>query len=153
VKVEKLKCSFCDSEKDVRLLPVPIDVITDEEGNIKWVVERFELPTCFECRRMLGFDFRTYNWIEEILKTKFSDGRKRIVDLILMPFLVNIKRLSYEEVERKIEEWFKLCNYSRRQYGKQLVYQYRYIANRNLVPMSKARFEAELKQYASDENG
>jgi len=151
--IKKLKCSFCDSENDVQLLPTPIDVVVDSNGNIKWIVEQLNLPICFSCRKELGFGPKTYHWIEEVLRTPFNDGRKRITDLILVPYLTNVKKLSYEEVEKTIENWFKLCNYSFREYRKPLSYQYRYVAMRNLAPMSKSRFERELKQYASDENG
>jgi hypothetical protein len=153
VKVEKLKCSFCDSENDVQLLATPVDVVVDSNGSIKWVAEQFNLPACFDCRCMLGFGPRIYHWIEEVLRTPFSDGRKRITDLILVPYLTNVRKLSYDKVEEIIESWFRLCNYSRREYGKQLSYQFRYAIMRNLAPMSKARFEAELKQFESGKNG
>jgi hypothetical protein len=38
-----------------------------------------------------------YGWIEKILQTPFPDCRKIIVDLVLAPYLINIKKLSYDE--------------------------------------------------------
>ncbi len=60
-------------------------------------------------------------WIEEkILLYPFPDCRKIIVDLILAPYLINIKKLSYQESFQIIKDWLvdkcnslkKLDNYS-----------------------------------------
>jgi hypothetical protein len=51
-----------------------------------------------------------YEWIERILQTPFEDGRKVILDLILAPYLINIKRLSYQESYQIIREWLDKCN-------------------------------------------
>ena len=52
-----------------------------------------------------------YEWIEtKILANPFEDCRKIIVDLILAPYLINIKKLSYQESYQKIREWLDKCN-------------------------------------------
>jgi hypothetical protein len=51
-----------------------------------------------------------YGWIDKILKTPFPDCRKLIVDLILAPYLINIKKMSYDESYRIIKEWLDKCN-------------------------------------------
>ena len=51
-----------------------------------------------------------YEWIERILQTPFEDGRKVILDLILAPYLINIKKLSYQESCQIIREWLDKCN-------------------------------------------
>ena len=50
-------------------------------------------------------------WIEEqILANPFPDCRKIIVDLILVPYLINIKKMSYDESYQKIKNWLDKCN-------------------------------------------
>ena len=52
-----------------------------------------------------------YDWIEtKVLQNDFSDYRKLIVGLILVPYLVVIKKLSYEETYRIINEWLIKCD-------------------------------------------
>ena len=52
-----------------------------------------------------------YEWIDKtILANPFPDCRKIIVDLILAPYLINIKKLSYEESYQIIREWLEKCN-------------------------------------------
>ena len=52
-----------------------------------------------------------YEWIDKkILANPFADCRKIIVDLILAPYLINIKKLSYQESYQIIKEWLDKCN-------------------------------------------
>ena len=52
-----------------------------------------------------------YEWIDKkILTNPFPDCRKTIVDLILAPYLINIKKLSFEESYQIIREWLDKCN-------------------------------------------
>ena len=52
-----------------------------------------------------------YTWIEtKVLQNDFSDYRKLIVGLILAPYLVVIKKLSYEESYKIIYEWLQKCD-------------------------------------------
>ena len=52
-----------------------------------------------------------YEWIDKkILANPFEDCRKIIVDLILAPYLINIKKLSYQESYQIIREWLDKCN-------------------------------------------
>jgi len=45
-------------------------------------------------------------YIEKLLNTKPIQGRKRIFALIICPYLVNIKKLSFEECEKIIIDYF-----------------------------------------------
>ena len=47
---------------------------------------------------------------QKILANPFEDCRKIIVDLILAPYLINIKKLSYQESYQIIREWLDKCN-------------------------------------------
>ena len=49
-------------------------------------------------------------WIEKILLYPIENCRKIIVDLILAPYLINIKKMSYDESYRVIREWLDKCN-------------------------------------------
>ena len=52
-----------------------------------------------------------YDWIEKkILQKAYPDCRKIIVDLILAPYLINIKKVSYDESYQIIREWLDKCN-------------------------------------------
>ena len=45
-------------------------------------------------------------YIEKLLQTKITDGKQRINALILCPYLVNIKKLSLQECEKILVEYF-----------------------------------------------
>jgi hypothetical protein len=50
-------------------------------------------------------------WIERLLQTPIEDYRKYVVSLILAPYLINIKSLSYQEAFSIIKEWLlNKCN-------------------------------------------
>jgi len=52
-----------------------------------------------------------YDWIEKkILQKAFPDFRKLIVGLILAPYLVVIRKLSYDESYKIIYEWLQKCD-------------------------------------------
>ena len=50
-------------------------------------------------------------WIENLLNNSegISDFRKQTIDLIIAPYLVNIKQLDYEIAYSKIAEWLDKC--------------------------------------------
>jgi len=45
-------------------------------------------------------------YIENILKSQLTDGRKRIFAMILCPYLMNIKKLTIQEAETKLIDYF-----------------------------------------------
>ena len=51
-----------------------------------------------------------YEWIETILQTPFEDCRKIISSLILAPYLINVKKLPFQECFQIIKEWLDKCN-------------------------------------------
>ncbi|MGI9011908.1 MAG: hypothetical protein ACR2F1_12070 [Nitrososphaeraceae archaeon] len=74
-----------------------------------------------------------YDWIEsKVLQKEFSDYRKLIVGLILAPYLVVIKKLSYEESYKIINEWVMRCNSVRK-----LDFDPKYLINNNLKSTHK----------------
>jgi hypothetical protein len=56
-----------------------------------------------------------YEWIEKkILANPFPDYRKLIINLILAPYLVVIKKLSYEDSSKIINIWLQKCDLLRK---------------------------------------
>ena len=49
-------------------------------------------------------------WIEKLLNIPISDFRKNATNLILAPYLINIKKLSYQESFNILIEWLKRCD-------------------------------------------
>jgi hypothetical protein len=52
-------------------------------------------------------------WIEKLLQTPIDDYRKNAVGLILAPYLINIKKLSYDAASNIINNWLSKCGESR----------------------------------------
>lgn len=52
----------------------------------------------------------TIFWIEKLLNSPITDFRKNATNLILAPYLVNIKKLSYQESYSTLIEWLKRCD-------------------------------------------
>jgi hypothetical protein len=67
-----------------------------------------------EIERRLGYQSIRGNnnifWIEKLLNTPISDFRKNATNLILAPYLVNIKKLSYQHSFDILTDWLKKCN-------------------------------------------
>jgi Primase X len=52
-------------------------------------------------------------WIEKLLQTPIDDYRKNAIKLILTPYLINVKRLSYDAALNIINNWLSKCAKSR----------------------------------------
>jgi hypothetical protein len=52
---------------------------------------------------------KTIPWIEKLLETPIDDYRKTAVSLILAPYLINIKKVSYEHALDIINSWLSKC--------------------------------------------
>ncbi len=77
--------------------------ITQEEYNQKLIIKK--RMYCRPAKRL----FNTYAWIENLLQTPLEDHRRYCIFHILVPYLVNVKRLSAEEVSRIIIDWLSKC--------------------------------------------
>ena len=74
-----------------------------------------------------------YDWIEtKVLQTPISDYRKLAVGLILTPYLVVIKKLSYEESYKIINKWLMKCDSVRK-----LNFDPKYLINNNIKTSMK----------------
>jgi Primase X len=62
-----------------------------------------------------GDQYRTIDWIESLLSgSGIADYRKITMDLILAPYLVNVKKCDYDTAYKIIAEWLDKCSRIRR---------------------------------------
>jgi hypothetical protein len=57
---------------------------------------------------------KTISWIEKLLQTPIEDYRKNAINLILAPYLINIRGLPYQDASNIIEEWLHECDAARK---------------------------------------
>lgn len=50
------------------------------------------------------------DWIEDLLKRGIEDCRQQTIDLVLAPYLVNIKKYEYELAYNTIVQWLDKCS-------------------------------------------
>jgi Primase X len=67
----------------------------------------------------------TIAWIEKLLQTPIDDYRKNAVSLILAPYLINIKKVSYDAALSIINSWLGKCA-EKRQLDQNFDYTVRY---------------------------
>ncbi len=53
---------------------------------------------------------RPYRWIEGLFQIPILDHRKSTIDLLLAPYLVNIRYLSFDQACSMISDWTTRCN-------------------------------------------
>jgi hypothetical protein len=100
---------------------------------------------------------KCYLWIENrLLLTPISDHRKYTIDLVLAPFLTNIKHLSYDETCSMIEKWILRCN-SVNRLQPSLVYFENKIENtvknsidKCILPIKKETMAAKYPEWFTD---
>jgi non-catalytic primase subunit PriX-like protein len=63
-----------------------------------------------KARRYYTNNNNIVSWIEKLLNTPIADFRKNALSLILAPYLIHIKKLSYQESFDILSEWLKRCN-------------------------------------------
>ena len=81
-------------------------------------------------------------WIERLLNTPIPDVRHRTVNLILAPYLVNVKGLSPEEASKVINDYIARCkelNPDTRITEKYVEYQCNYAKRKGTKPLSEQR--------------
>ena len=85
---------------------------------------------------------KVYRWIEKILETPIHDVRHRTVNLILAPYLINVRNMPEEEAEKIITEYIEKCkelNPDTNVNGSYIKYQCRYAKSKGLKPLSLKR--------------
>jgi hypothetical protein len=58
--------------------------------------------------------FTPINWIEKLLKTSVEDYRKYCIWHILLPYLINVRRLSEAEAFGIVKKWLEGCDQRRK---------------------------------------
>jgi len=56
-------------------------------------------------------------WIETLLQTSIDDYRKNAIALILSPYVINIRKMSYVEASLTLKNWLTKCNASNKLIG------------------------------------
>ncbi|MCL4375304.1 DNA primase noncatalytic subunit PriX [Candidatus Marsarchaeota archaeon] len=82
---------------------------------------------------------RTYNWIEHLMETPIDDVRHRTINLILAPYLVNVKGIGEEDASKMINEYINRCkeiNPHTNVNESYIRYQCRYAKSKGLKPLS-----------------
>jgi len=80
------------------------------ERTIKEKLERQNKPKIFQNND----EPHSIDWIETLLQTPITDYRKRAINLILTPYLINVRRLSEDEVHGIITQRLERCETLRR---------------------------------------
>ena len=81
----------------------------------------------------------SYSWIDKLLATPIPDVRHRTVNLVLAPYLVNVKGLSEDEAAKVINDYIERCkqiNPDTRINGTYIAYQCKYAKAKGLRPLS-----------------
>ncbi|MCL4389423.1 MAG: DNA primase noncatalytic subunit PriX [Candidatus Marsarchaeota archaeon] len=82
------------------------------------------------------------SWIEKLLKTPIPDVRHRTVNLVLAPYMVNVRGMSVDDAAKAISEYIELCkglNADTKINDSYIRYQCAYAKRRGLKPLSFAR--------------
>jgi len=98
---------------------------------------RFVKPKKTYTLRKFSGESKTIGWIEQLIQTPIDDGRHRAVDLVLAPYLLNIKNLSEAETFQILMVWIEKCRELRNtavneQYLKQKII---YVKQKGLKPL------------------
>ena len=86
-----------------------------------------------------------YSWIEHLTQTPIEDFRKLVIDIILAPYLINIRKLlNLEESYTIIRDWLDKCNKLRRldnqrNFEYRIKYDLKNAMNKGIGPMSKEK--------------
>jgi hypothetical protein len=89
-----------------------------------------------------GAQMRGGGWIDGLLEKPVMDGRHRIVNLVLAPYLVNVKKLEVDKAVAIIHEYIERCkkiNPATDVNEQYIRYQCTYSKNKGLRPLSLRR--------------
>ena len=78
-----------------------VDQKSNETKLRKRIEKKFGIP---------GDRSHSITWIETLLQTPIDDYRKIAIGLVLSPYLINIKKLSYNSASIIIRDWLKKCS-------------------------------------------
>ena len=93
-------------------------------------------------------DENRYNWIAKLLSNPIADVRHRTVNLILAPYLVNVKNMGEDEAAKVIAEYIERCKQIDPNTGvneSYIRYQCRYAKQKGSKPLSRSNASELLK--------
>jgi hypothetical protein len=95
-----------------------------------------------------NYDPKYYEWIDYLLQTPIKDFRKLVIDLILVPYFINIRKLSYSESYTIIKNWLDKCNDlerldNYRNFEYRINYGLKKAMNKGIGPMSKEKIKTD----------
>src|ERR1044072_2747275 len=99
-----------------------------------------------------NYDLKYYTWIENLIQTPIPDFRKLVISLVLAPYLINVKNLSFEESYTIIKKWLDKCNElepldNYRNFDYRIKYALKNAINKGIGPMNKEKIKTE-KTYS-----
>ncbi len=84
--------------------------LVDQKKKIKELQRQKEIKQKYHTKNS-NFPSRTIiAWIELLLETPIEDYRKNTLSLILAPYLINVKKLSYDDAFNIIKDWLNRCD-------------------------------------------
>ena len=91
--------------RECRLYLADIDIRKNKMVMANKSAANFSIKSQYRSSRSIQ-----YGWIEKLLKTPIEDSRKYSLWKILCPYLVNIKKLEYEQSYIILKTWLEKCN-------------------------------------------
>ena len=68
-----------------------------------------ENPFTVRVRKSVVDTGKSRGWIERLLEYPILDGRHRVVNLILAPYFVNVRKLEIDDAVKRISEYIEKC--------------------------------------------
>ena len=88
-----------------------------------------------------------YEWIEHLIQTPIENWRKLVIDLVLAPYLINVRKLSYQESYKIIRNWFDKCYNPNKDNYRNFEYRIKYVLknaiNKQTRPMSQHKIKTD----------
>ncbi len=99
--------------------------------------------------RSKEYELKNYFWIEKLLQTPIPCFRRYCLYRIIIPYLINVKRLSYNECFDISYQWFEKCNsISKISFDKEAEIKLRLNSVKNYLPLSIKKLKSEnIKLY------
>ena len=113
-----------------------------------YILKSLSLPQKINMNDRLRRSHNRIDWIEDIIEKGLEDGRKRILALAIIPYLINVLRLEDEEALERVREFLDA---SCKSYGrcdeiseKWILYEIKRIRSRGYGPI---RFEKLIEDH------
>jgi DNA polymerase sigma len=126
-------------------LPIPAKELPSEVVQFSKTIR---LPAQKSTARI---DISKYSWIEKLLSTPIADVRHRTVNLILAPYLTNVRGMSEDESAKVIIDYIEKCKEvepNTRINDSYIKYQCKYSKAKGSRPLSYDRAKELLKEVA-----